>query len=82
MATLTIVSLNSQGLGSPEKCCMILSNLPNKEAHVVFLQETHFPAPKMPTIKDLYFSTAFHLGFSDKTSRGVSILFANRVVTQ
>lgn len=74
-----MISLNSKGLNVPEKRRMLLLDLHYLKSDIAFVQETYFRDNKLPILKNRSFPLVYHSTHTTAKSRGVSILFSNRV---
>ena len=73
---LHIITVNCQGLGSPEKRRDVLNYLKEKQFHIYCLQDTHFISELEPYIQAQWgYKCVFNSYLSN--SRGVAILFNN-----
>lgn len=76
MSDIRLLSLNTKGLGTPEKRTALLRELWKQRAKIIFLQETHFCKSRIPKLSDRHYPTVFHSPSADSKSKGVSILLS------
>lgn len=75
-SVLKIVSLNVQGLNTPEKRSKLLLTMHRLKANVIFLQETHFRSNNTPKLSNAQYPTVLHATNPLHKTKGVSILIA------
>ena len=76
MESLSILSLNCQGLGDLNKRKDVFNYLHSKKYNIVCLQDTHFTTSQENNIETLWGYRCYFSSFASN-SRGVSILFKN-----
>lgn len=59
-----------------------MQELHRQKAHIVFLQETHFRANSIPSLRSSRFQIAYHATNPDAKSKGVTILVAKNLPLQ
>ena len=73
MTKLKIGSLNVRGLGGQHKRRDVMQYLNNMEFDIIFLQDTHLTAKKIPFFNTLWKGRSYHSIYTNN-SRGTSIL--------
>lgn len=68
------MSLNVQGLNTPEKCSHLLQEWHRHKTHIALLQETHFRIDWVPSLKSRCFRVAYHATNPTAKSKRVTIL--------
>ena len=76
MESLSIISLNCQGLGNMKKRRDVFHYLKQKRHNVYFLQDTHFE-PKLESYIKAEWGYTCYFSSHNSQSRGVAILFNN-----
>lgn len=74
MAPLNILSLNVQGINTPQKRTKAFSSFQAKKAHIICLQETHFAVNSTPKYMSPFYPQVFTASASAK-KRGTLIAF-------
>lgn len=74
--SLTIASMNCQGLGDMKKRRDVFHYLRNKNYSIYLLQDTHFDAKLEQYVKSEWGYTC-HFASYNSSSRGVAVLFNN-----
>ena len=75
---INIRSLNVRGLGSQHKRRDVIHFLKNKNADIIFLQDTHLTKEKTPSFNLLWKGKSYHSYYAHN-SRGTSILISSHL---
>lgn len=82
LQTLTLHSINIQGLNTPEKRSKLLYSLQRSKTHIALIQETHFRSDTIPKLQNAYFPTVYHATNAEAKSKGNSILISKHCPLQ
>lgn len=72
-----MVSLNINGMNSPNKRGKVLTKFRKEEMQVIFIQETHLSSQEHETLKRYGYSNIFYSSFQRSHRGGVAILIRN-----
>uniref|UniRef100_A0A3B3I1X3 Reverse transcriptase domain-containing protein n=1 Tax=Oryzias latipes TaxID=8090 RepID=A0A3B3I1X3_ORYLA len=78
MCSLSIASLNVNGLTTPKKRGIILQKLKKENIQLALLQETHLNDQEHEKLKKLGFRNTYYSSYKQSRKRGVAILISNR----
>uniref|UniRef100_A0A3P9MD87 exodeoxyribonuclease III n=1 Tax=Oryzias latipes TaxID=8090 RepID=A0A3P9MD87_ORYLA len=78
MCSLSIASLNVNGLTTPKKRGIILQKLRKENIQLALLQETHLNDQEHEKLKKLGFRNTYYSSYKQGRKRGVAILFSNK----
>uniref|UniRef100_A0A3P9K1B0 exodeoxyribonuclease III n=1 Tax=Oryzias latipes TaxID=8090 RepID=A0A3P9K1B0_ORYLA len=78
LSTLSIASLNVNGLTTPKKRGIILQKLRKENIQLALLQETHLNDQEHEKLKKLGFRNTYYSSYKQGRKRGVAILFSNK----
>uniref|UniRef100_A0A8C5MCG1 Reverse transcriptase domain-containing protein n=1 Tax=Leptobrachium leishanense TaxID=445787 RepID=A0A8C5MCG1_9ANUR len=81
-ADLLIVSINANGLNSPEKRSHAMRDFRSQRALVVYIQETHFQEGRAPSLTNSHYPVGFFSHNTEARSKGTAILFHKRIPFQ
>lgn len=77
-SSINIITWNVKGLNNPIKRKKVLTHLKNKNADIVFIQETHLKTSDSSRLKSGWEGQFFHSSFQKK-ARGTAILIHKRI---
>uniref|UniRef100_A0A3P9IC30 exodeoxyribonuclease III n=1 Tax=Oryzias latipes TaxID=8090 RepID=A0A3P9IC30_ORYLA len=78
MCSLSIASLNVNGLTTPKKRRIILQKLRKENIQLALLQETHLNDQEHEKLKKLGFRNTYYSSYKQGRKQGVAILFSNK----
>uniref|UniRef100_A0A3P9KVG1 exodeoxyribonuclease III n=1 Tax=Oryzias latipes TaxID=8090 RepID=A0A3P9KVG1_ORYLA len=78
MCSLSIASLNVNGLTTPKKRGIILQKLRKENIQLALLQKTHLNDQEHEKLKKLGFRNTYYSSYKQGRKRGVAILFSNK----
>lgn len=77
MNSISLVSLNVNGLNNPIKRSKIILKMRKLKAQVVFMQETHLSQEEHEKLKKFGFRNTYYSTCKQSNKRGVAILIQN-----
>ena len=77
--TVSLVSLNVNGLNTPRKRDKVMTKLKRDGAQIVYLQETHLTKLEHDKLKKYGFRNTYSSWFKNGPRRGVTIMISNQV---